>query len=195
MIFYIIWTSYTWSSQQAQEEPPGGGHDKATPVFLPGEFHGQRSLAHCSPQAHTRVGHNWSDLAHIHTQEQLKWYKRPGLTCIFSETVTHFSPVWLCDPMDCSLPGSSVHGILQVKTLEWVAMPFSKASSWSRDRTQGLLYRRLIFYHLSHQGSPLILDEWSESCSIVFNFLWPHRLYSPRDSPGQNTGVGSLSLL
>ena len=32
----------------------------------------------------------------------------------------------LCDPMDCSLPGSSVHEILQAKILEWVAMPFSR---------------------------------------------------------------------
>ena len=31
----------------------------------------------------------------------------------------------LCDPMDCNLPGSSVHGILQVRMLEWVAVPFS----------------------------------------------------------------------
>ena len=31
----------------------------------------------------------------------------------------------LCDPMDCSLPGSSVHGILQARILEWVAMPSS----------------------------------------------------------------------
>ena len=31
----------------------------------------------------------------------------------------------LCEPMDCSLPGSSLHGILQARTLEWVAMPFS----------------------------------------------------------------------
>ena len=31
----------------------------------------------------------------------------------------------LCDPMDCNLPGSSVHGILQVRRLEWVAIPFS----------------------------------------------------------------------
>ena len=35
----------------------------------------------------------------------------------------------LCDPMDCSPPGSSVRGILQAKILEWVAMPFSKVSS------------------------------------------------------------------
>ena len=42
----------------------------------------------------------------------------------------------LCDPMDCSLPGSSVHGILQARILEWVAIPFSRGSSWPRDWTQ-----------------------------------------------------------
>ena len=35
----------------------------------------------------------------------------------------------LCNPMDYSLPGSSIHGILQVRTLEWVAIPFSRGSS------------------------------------------------------------------
>ena len=35
----------------------------------------------------------------------------------------------LCDPMDCSLPGSSVHGILQARILEWVAIPFSRGPS------------------------------------------------------------------
>ena len=35
----------------------------------------------------------------------------------------------LCDPMDCSLPGSSVHGILQATILEWVAISFSRGSS------------------------------------------------------------------
>ena len=34
----------------------------------------------------------------------------------------------LCDPIDCSLSGSSIHGILQAKILEWVAIPFSKGS-------------------------------------------------------------------
>ena len=42
----------------------------------------------------------------------------------------------LCDPMDCSLPGSSVHGILQARILEWAAMPSSRASSQPRDWTQ-----------------------------------------------------------
>ena len=39
------------------------------------------------------------------------------------------------------------------------------------------------------------VDAWSESCSVVSNSLWPLGLYSPWNSPGQNTGVGSLSLL
>ena len=42
----------------------------------------------------------------------------------------------LCDPVDCSLPGSSVHGILQARILGWVAMSFSRGSSLSRERTR-----------------------------------------------------------
>ena len=52
-----------------------------------------------------------------------------------SEMLAAQSCPTLCNPMDCSLPGSSVHGMLQVRILEWVAMPFSKGSSWPRDRT------------------------------------------------------------
>ena len=46
------------------------------------------------------------------------------------------SRVRLCDPMDCRASGSSVHGILQARILEWVAMPSSRGSSQPRDRTQ-----------------------------------------------------------
>ena len=42
----------------------------------------------------------------------------------------------LYDPVDCSLPGSSVHGILQARILEWVAISFSRGSSRPRDGTQ-----------------------------------------------------------
>ena len=53
-----------------------------------------------------------------------------------------FSHVGLCDPMDCSPPGSSVHGILKARILEWVARPSSRASSRPRDQTHvsGLLH-------------------------------------------------------
>ena len=50
--------------------------------------------------------------------------------------VKSLSSVWLCNPMNCSLPGSSVHGILQARILEWVAISFSRGSSQPRDRTQ-----------------------------------------------------------
>ena len=49
--------------------------------------------------------------------------------------VTQSCPT-LCDPMECSPPGSSVHGIHQTRILEWVAISFSRGSSQPRDGTQ-----------------------------------------------------------
>ena len=49
-------------------------------------------------------------------------------------SVSHLCPT-LCDPMDCSLPGSSVHGISQARILQWVAIFFSRGSSQPRDQT------------------------------------------------------------
>ena len=45
------------------------------------------------------------------------------------------SRLTLCDPMDCNLPGSSIHGIFQARILEWGAISFSRRSSWPRDWT------------------------------------------------------------
>ena len=52
------------------------------------------------------------------------------------EVLINQSCLTLCDPMDYSPPGSSVHGILQATILEWVAMPSSRGSSQPRDQTQ-----------------------------------------------------------
>ena len=49
--------------------------------------------------------------------------------CVHVCVLSHFSRVQLCDLMDFSLPGSSVHGVLQARILEWVAMPSSRGSS------------------------------------------------------------------
>ena len=64
----------------------------------------------------------------------------PTQSCTYSENEivkVLVSQSWptLCAPVDCSPPGSPVCGILQVRTLEWVAIPFSKESSWPGDRT------------------------------------------------------------
>ena len=54
--------------------------------------------------------------------------------CIHAKSL-QLCPI-LCDPMDYSPPGSSVHGILQARILEWLAIPFSRGSSWPRDWSQ-----------------------------------------------------------
>ena len=59
----------------------------------------------------------------------------------------------LRDPMDCSPPHSSVHGILQARRLKWVAIPFSRGSSWPRDWTW-VSHIAGTFFTVSHQGSP-----------------------------------------
>ena len=56
----------------------------------------------------------------------------------------------LCNPMDCILPGSSVHGILQARILEWVVMPSSRGSSQPRDGTRvsyvSCIGRQLLYH-------------------------------------------------
>ena len=57
--------------------------------------------------------------------------------CIhYSEIEVAQSCPTLCNPVDCSLPDSSLRGILQARILEWVAISFSRGSSQPRDRTQ-----------------------------------------------------------
>ena len=62
---------------------------------------------------------------------------------LLSSILSHFSYVWLCNTMDQSPPGSSVHGILQARILEWVAMPSSRGSSQPRHQAH-------VSYHLLH---------------------------------------------
>ena len=56
----------------------------------------------------------------------------------------------LCNPMDSRPPGSSVHGILQARILEYIVIPFSRESSCARDQTWVFCIAGIL-YHLSHQ--------------------------------------------
>ena len=97
-----------------------------------------------------------------------KWHlllRRMSVRSWGAGMVSYFSCVWLCDPMDCNLPGSSVHGILQARLLEWVAIPFSRESSWPRDWTCVSYVSCIdgwVLYHWRHLGSPAIGVKWSE---------------------------------
>ena len=64
--------------------------------------------------------------------------------CVFSDALSWST---VCDPMDCSLPGSSVHGILQARMLEWVAISSSRGSSWPKDWTCISCFAGGFFYH------------------------------------------------
>ena len=56
-----------------------------------------------------------------------------NIQCVHAQSLQSY--LTLCDRMDCSPPGSSVHGILPVRILEWVTMPSSRGSSWHRHWT------------------------------------------------------------
>ena len=95
----------------------------------------------------------------------------PPLPCLFLPATIHFCIIksmlclvtqlcpTLCKPMDCNSPGSSVHGILQARILEWVAMPSSGdlPNPETEPRSPTLQVGDLL--HLIQQGSPRIL-EW-----------------------------------
>ena len=70
------------------------------------------------------------------------------------------------DPLDCSLPGSSVPGILKARTLEWAFISFSRGSSQPRDRTCVSCIGRQILYHSATSETPKIGFD-----NFVFKFL------------------------
>ena len=61
--------------------------------------------------------------------------KMNELVCVCMCVLVAQSCLTICDPMDSSPPGSSVHGILQARILEWVAISFCRGPSWPRDWT------------------------------------------------------------
>ena len=86
-----------------------------------------------------------------------------------SESEVAQSSPTLCDPMDCSLPGFSVHGIFQARVLEWVAISFSRGSFLTQGLNPGLLHCRQMLYPLSHQGIISILSSiLNTNVNIIF---------------------------
>ena len=63
----------------------------------------------------------------------------------------------LCDPVGCSPPGSSVHGISQARRLEWIAIFLLWGIFFLQRSSPGLLHRQVDSLPLSHQGSPYLL--------------------------------------
>ena len=83
----------------------------------------------------------------------------------------------LCDPMDCSPLGSSVHGILQARILEWVAISFSRGSSWPRDQTQASCIAGQFFTFWATKEVLLeqtAREEWNQHWNIKWCGSYKH---------------------
>ena len=79
-----------------------------------------------------------------------------GLQVVCVVLVAHLY-LTLCNPTDCSQPGSCVHGILQARILGWLTIPFLLQGIFpTQGSNLGLLLCRQILYPLSHQGNPLL---------------------------------------
>ena len=82
--------------------------------------------------------------------------------------VTQLCLTPFCDPMYYSPPGPSVHGFLQARILEWVAMASSRGSSQHRDQTQVSCIAGRFFYHPRHQGSLC-------KCICIYMYIYMYR--------------------
>ena len=119
-----------------------------------GGSEGQGSLACCSAWGHKEL--DMTELLNSNNNEskdhrQVPWAQIRNLipsTCVHVQLLQ--SCLTFCNPMDCCLPGSYVHGIIPARILEWVAMPSFRGSFQPRDQTHiscGSFTGRQILYH------------------------------------------------
>ena len=92
---------------------------------------------------------------HEDLQDLLELTPKKDVLFITGESEVAQSCPTLCDPVDCSLPGSSVHGIFLAIVLEWIAISFSRGIFPTQGSNPGLPHCRQTLYSLSHQGSPI----------------------------------------
>ena len=96
--------------------------------------------------------------------------------------VTQLCPT-LCNRMDCSLPGSSVHGIIQARILELIAIPFSRGSSWPRDWTQVSCTAGIFFtvWNTRESESHSVLSDsvtpWTVACQAPLSMEFSRQEY------------------
>jgi len=159
-----------------------------TSVLLPGKSHGQRSLVGCSPW-----GHEESDMT-----EQLHFHF--ALLCIGEGHGNPLQYSCLENPRDGGAWWAAVYGVAQSGT------QLKRLSSSSSTVLRFVLFHLCHFFFISDfsvRGFYWHIFRLTDCFSFFFIFfhsgmsssLQPHGLYSPWNSPGQNTGVGSLSLL
>ena len=136
-------------------------------LFLSSSLNRSKRSSTLTEEVRMKFPTEWADfLVLTHYPSLLKWHKETYLQNRSRLTGISKSNLWLpkgkcgkwewspqscqtlCNTMDCSPPGSSVRGIFQVRILEWVAISFSRRSSWPRDWTcvSRIVDRRLTIW-------------------------------------------------
>ena len=146
-VFWETMSPVSWEKQRRQMQKHGFGTPASFP-FLVIDFSGFQLLLtlECWELTHafkTNSHFLFKPASVSFCYLQPKSANEHGICCCL---VTKLC-LTLCDPMDCSSPGFSVHRICQTRILEWVALPSYRRSSWPRDRTHIFCVGRQILYH------------------------------------------------
>ena len=150
-----------------------------SPVFWPGESYGH--TVHGVTKTQTWLGNFnllrnllWNILDENDMMTEIFFKIVLRLLVFVDQSLSH---VWFfCNPLNCSLPGSSVHGIFQTKILEWVAISFFRGSSQFRDWSPVSCIGRWILYCLATREALGLTESENDSCSVMSNSLRPQRL-------------------
>ena len=126
--FSRVWHCAT-SDTAAHQAPPSLGFSRQLNPL--GDFNMQQSLESLS--THWGLAVSWNLLWMMYFMSTQPGSFTQGIGSAHCEVAQ--SCLTLCDPLDCSLPGFSIHGILQARILEWVTISFSRGSSRPGDRT------------------------------------------------------------
>ena len=159
------WRKATGSTRETKPSiPTPANHGRGLCVSIPDSGHFQDGIHQLLYVSHLFMSSQMAVLSLgifvVPLQSNVLICRRhPGPPCVCAQSLSH---VQLCDPTDCSPPGSSAYGIFRQEILEWVAISYSRGSSWLRDRTLVSCISctgRRIFLPLCHLGSPE--DAWS----------------------------------
>ena len=131
-------------------------------------------------------------LSHIAVQQKQTQHCKTTIVVGYVRTQSCLN---ICNPMDCSLPGASVHGIFQARILEWVAISYPRGSSWSRDWTQVSYISCIARQILYHCTTWKILKKKKKKKKSVFFCLNIYKVWMFSDFPilPPTSAINSLS--
>ena len=119
----------------------------------------------------------------------ITWYREITHEKKESESEIAQSCLTLCDPMDCSLPGFSVHRIFQARVPEWVAISFSRGSSWDRTQVSRIASRRFTIWASFIREAHEKKSQLKQQTSMLSYFKKLSDLSFSNHHPNQSTDI------